>query len=111
MPTVIERLNTAMTGNGATASVNTQTDNLFNVSTSLQSLVSNPPAALGNLTASFGQIGLPEFPLPTDFITRLDSIRSLVPTDASGAIGGVLGSISQLETEFGGAIAGQLDKA
>ncbi len=111
MPTVFERIDTALSGNAATGEVDTQAGNLLGVATLLTSLTETPPSEVGDLTGLFASLSLPDFAIPGDFAQQLTQIQAAVPADASGIVGGVLGQIGNVETEFAGALAAALGSA
>ncbi len=111
MATVSAQLDASMAGNDVSARVGTQITQLNGIATQLATLIQHPPGAVNQLLRAFGDLPLPEFQVAAQLSTRLIEMRGAVPTDVSGLLRGVLDGIAQLQTDFGGALGGQLAKA
>src|SRR5262245_26002902 len=107
MATVLDQIGAALSGNDATVRVNAQAGNVLAVGSLLDALAQHAPPQVTNLQQAFGSLELPDFPL-SGFVSRIADARAAVPTDASGVLGGTLGSIGSIDSELGGALATSL---
>src|SRR5262245_38446243 len=110
MATVSARLDASMSGNDVTSRVDAQVDNLMELVKQLEALSKNPPSDVQALLRTFGDIPLPEFQFVGQLSTQLVNARGALP-DPSVVLSGVLGGLQKLQTDFGGAVGSQLEKA
>ena len=77
------------------------------------SLITNPPSSLDDLTASLGDLPVPDLGVGTQFTGMLGDLRAAVPTDISSVIGPLTTGLGELETTIGPGLttvlAGALD--
>ncbi len=113
MPTLFERLDTGVGGTDLSVKLTVQTGQLGSLATTVRSLITNPPSSLDDLTASLGDLQVPDLGVGPQFAGMLGNLRTAVPTDISSVIGPLTTGLGELETTIGPGLttvlAGALD--
>ena len=113
MPTLFERLDTGVGGTDLSVKLTVQTGQLGSLATTVRSLITNPPSSLDDLTASLGDLPVPDLGVGPQFTGMLGDLRAAVPTDISSVIGPLTTGLGELETTIGpgltNVLAGALD--
>ncbi len=90
-----------------------QTGQLGSLATTVRSLITNPPSSLDDLTASLGDLPVPDLGVGPQFAGMLGDLRAAVPTDISSVIGPLTTGLDELEATVGPGLttvlAGALD--
>ena len=60
MPTLFERLDAGVGGTDLSVKLTVQTGELGSLATTVRALITNPPSSLGDLTASLGDLPVPD---------------------------------------------------
>ncbi len=110
MPTLFERLDTALTGVNIDTALVTQSGNLGAVATLVANLIEHPPSNLGDLSGAINELPLPNLAINPSFVTQLGQLRNAVPTDLSGVTGVLTTGLSELAGTIGADLAEPLGK-
>lgn len=110
MPTLFERLDTALAGVNLDGELTAQVGNLGGVATLVTNLINNPPSNLGDLSGALNELPLPDLGVDASFVTRLDGLRNAVPTDLGDVTGVLTSGLSQLAGTIGADVAEPLGK-
>lgn len=110
MPTLFERLDTALTGVNIDTALATQSGNLGAVATLVANLIENPPSNLGDLSGAINALPLPNLAINPSFVTQFDQLRSAVPTDLSAVTGVLTDGLGELAGTIGADLAEPLGK-
>src|SRR5687767_13007016 len=102
MPTIFERLNSALAENDVAVRVTGQAERLTNLAATVAALIQNPPDELGDLSAVLQALPLPDLAISGDFAQALTALASAVPTDVSGLTDGLTGNLGLLKSQLGG---------
>lgn len=102
MPTIFERLNSAMAENDVSVRVTVQAETLTNLATTVAGLIQNPPDELGDLSAVLQALPLPELAISGDFAQVLTALARAVPTDVSSLTDGLTSNLGLLKGQLGG---------
>lgn len=102
MPTIFERLNSALADNDVSVRVTVQAETLTNLATAVVGLIQHPPDELGDLSAVLQALPLPDLAISGDFAQALTALADAVPTDLSSLTDGLTSSLGQLKGQLGG---------
>ena len=83
MPTLFERLDAGVGGTDLSVKLSVQTGQLGSLATTVRALITNPPSSLDDLTASLGDLPVPDLGVGSQFTGMLGDLRAAVPTDIS----------------------------
>ncbi len=100
MPTIFERIDTALEGNELSVQLNVQVDGLNGITTQVTSLINNPPEGIGNLQASLEGTSLPNLEVSVDFATTMNSLKEAIPTDLSSVNWELVARLQQIQTDI-----------
>ncbi|MCE7983498.1 MAG: hypothetical protein DYG89_20185 [Caldilinea sp. CFX5] len=110
MPTLFERLDTALTGVNIDTALATQSGNLGAVATLVANLIEHPPSNLGDLSGAINELPLPNLAINPSFVTQFGQLRAAVPTDLSAVTGVLTAGLSELAGTVGADLAEPLGK-
>lgn len=110
MPTLFERLDTALADIHVDAQISTQSGKLGSVTTLVTTLINDPPSTLGDLGQAINELPLPALAINPSFVTQLTALRNAVPTDLGALTGVLTGGLTQLAGTVEGELAAPLAK-
>jgi hypothetical protein len=87
MATIFEQLESALSGNEVTSKLASQAGSLGTVASTLTSLASHPPAAIGDFASALDELPLPDLSLGGGIIGKLGDMKSAIPSFASASAG------------------------
>ena len=107
MPTVFERLDLSLQGNGLTLAVSGEAGKLLAAGQQLHALLDNPPAGISQLAAGLAEVALPTLNV-SGFASALASLGDVLPNDLSDATAGVGAAFDALQFSAGVQLTGRL---
>jgi hypothetical protein len=102
MPTIFERISSALATNDVAVRVTVQGGALTNLATTVAELIQHPPNELGDLRAALQALPLPHLAISSDFAQTLAALAGAIPTDLSPITGGLTDSLGALTGQLGG---------
>jgi len=87
MATIFEQLESALSGNEVASKLASQTGSLGTVASTLTSLASHPPEAIGDFASALDELPLPDLSLGGGIIGKLGDMKSAIPSFASASAG------------------------
>jgi hypothetical protein len=108
MPTLFDRLDTALEGNELSTRLPETVGRLTAVSETVVGLIQDPPDSLGDLGQALNELPLPEL-LGGDFASSLGAVQGAVPAELSSVVVGLSDGLAGLQDTVGRELAGVLD--
>jgi hypothetical protein len=108
MPTIFQRIESALQGNTLTGQIGTQAGALDTVGSALSGVIANPPAAIGGLGDSMRSLAAPNVDAGGGLAGVITSIHGAVPKDLSSVTGGLTSALSGLQGSVNDHIATNL---
>lgn len=110
MPTLFERLDTALAGVNLDSALTAQVGTLSGVTTLVTNLINEPPSNLGDLSGALNALPLPNLGVDASFVTQFAALRNAVPTDLDDVTGVLTNGLSQLAATIGADLAEPLSQ-
>src|SRR5690349_15933250 len=101
MPTIFERLDTALSGNGAAGQLDGQIASLGSVAGTVGQLIQDPPSGIQDLLSHLGTVGLPDLSLGGDLPGTFSKIQAALPSDLSSVTGELSSRLTDLGPSLG----------
>jgi hypothetical protein len=96
MPTVFERIDVSLQGNGLADSLAGQAAKLADAAQRLRALIQNPPSSIPQLASGLGSVALPKLDVG-DFASQIGTLGGALPLDLSGATQAVSEALARLK--------------
>ena len=107
MPTVFERLDVSLQGNGLSLAIAGEAGKLLTAGQQLQALVDNPPEGIAQLAASLADVALPALDV-SGFAGALAGLGDVLPSDLGDATSAVNAAFDTLQVSAGVQLTGRL---
>jgi hypothetical protein len=110
MPTLFERLDVSLEGNGLATELSGQIAKLTTLTDTVVGLIQDPPDSLTDFSRILNELPFPEL-LGDGFASSLGSLQQALPTDLSSVLGELTKGLSDLQNTVGSELVAILDEA
>ena len=99
MPNLFAQLDAKLAGNNVSVNITVQGDSLIGIGTTIEKLISEPPAGIGDLLDAVKNLPLPPLKVGGDLAVTLDSLKLALPTDLSSLTGSLTVGLVDLKAK------------
>ncbi len=100
MPTIFERLDVSLQGNGLAGQLSAQAGSLTGIAQTVTGLIQNPPRSLADLGQALQELPLPDFAASGGVADTLGAIQEAVPADLSSITGSLTAGLRDLNVSL-----------
>jgi hypothetical protein len=111
MPTIFDRLGTALSGNTLSANLTVEAGNLSGIVSTVAGLISDPPDDFQGFLQDLAELPLPDLNVAGGLATNLGNIQNALPTDLGDVSGSFLTALGELGDSVGLGITNVLAEA
>ncbi len=109
MPTLFERLDVALEGNGLTTALSGQVAQLTTLTETVAGLIQDPPDSLADFSRVIEELPFPDL-LGDGFASSLNGLQRVLPTELSSVVGDLTTGLANLQNTVAGDVTAVLDQ-